>query len=94
MAVVQQHCHADGEAILDYSGIPGTMTHPHHHPAFVLYALAPFERDSHLQDGKVLHRSFKQGDVLWSLGADAHRREHRQGAVACVDRRVEAVGRE
>ncbi|BCT92068.1 hypothetical protein LYSHEL_10920 [Lysobacter helvus] len=52
--------------VLDYQDTPGQMTHPHHHPSFVLYALAPFERDIHLPDGKVIHRSFKQGDVLWS----------------------------
>jgi quercetin dioxygenase-like cupin family protein len=52
--------------VLDYQDAPGQRTHAHHHPPFVLYALVPFERDIHLPDGKVVHRKFKQGDVLWS----------------------------
>ena len=52
--------------VLEYRDQPGQVTHQHHHPAFVLYALAPFERDIYLSEGKVIHRSFKAGDVLWS----------------------------
>ena len=52
--------------VLDYQDLPGQATHQHHHPAFVLYALAPFKRSLALPDGKVLQRQFKQGDVMWS----------------------------
>lgn len=52
--------------VLEYRDQPGQITHQHHHPAFVLYALAPFKRDIHLPEGKVVNRSFKAGDVLWS----------------------------
>jgi hypothetical protein len=30
--------------VLDYKDLPGQATHQHKHPAFVLYALAPFKR--------------------------------------------------
>jgi hypothetical protein len=52
--------------VLDYRDRPGQITHQHHHPAFVLYALAPFQRTIRLPDGKAIHRSFKAGDTLWS----------------------------
>jgi quercetin dioxygenase-like cupin family protein len=52
--------------VLDYRDRPGAITHPHHHPAFVLYALAPFERTIHLPDGKTIHRRFRAGDTIWS----------------------------
>ncbi len=52
--------------VLDYQDRPGQATHQHRHPAFVLYALAPFQRSLTLPDGKVLQRQFKAGDVMWS----------------------------
>ena len=52
--------------VLEYRDKPGDKTHEHRHPAFVLYALAPFKRRITLPDGKVLMREFKAGDVLWS----------------------------
>ncbi len=52
--------------VLEYRDEPGQKTHQHHHPAFVLYALGPFERIIHLPDGKAITRSFKAGDVIWS----------------------------
>ncbi len=52
--------------VLDYYDLPGQKTHQHKHPAFVLYALGPFERALTLPDGKVLTRQFKEGDVMWS----------------------------
>ena len=52
--------------ILDYRDQPGEKTHQHRHPAFVLYALGPFERILHLPEGKDIHRSFKSGDAIWS----------------------------
>ena len=52
--------------VLDYRDQPGQRTHQHRHPAFVLYALTPFQRSLHLPDGKVLNRQFKPGDVMWS----------------------------
>ncbi len=52
--------------VLEYRDQPGERTHQHHHPAFVLYALSPFERTLTLPDGKILRRQFKAGDVMWS----------------------------
>lgn len=52
--------------VLDYQDGPGQATHQHRHPAFVLYALAPFQRSLTLPDAKVLQRQFKAGDVMWS----------------------------
>lgn len=52
--------------VLDYQDLPGQKTHQHKHPAFVLYALAPFKRSITLPDGKILQRQFKEGDVMWS----------------------------
>ena len=52
--------------VLDYRDEPGAKTHQHRHPAFVLYALSPFQRTLTLPDGKTLKREFKAGDVMWS----------------------------
>lgn len=52
--------------VLEYNDQPGEKTHPHRHPAFVLYALSGFKRTLTLPDGKVLRREFKPGDVMWS----------------------------
>jgi beta-alanine degradation protein BauB len=58
----------DQVRVLDYRDHPGEKTHQHHHPAFVLYALAPFKRSITLPDGKVIHREFKAGEVIFSPG--------------------------
>ncbi len=52
--------------VLEYRDQPGESTRQHHHPAFVLYALAPFKRRLTLPDGKVIVREFKAGDVIYS----------------------------
>jgi beta-alanine degradation protein BauB len=52
--------------VLEYRDLPGEKTHEHQHPAFVLYAVAPFKRKIHLPDGKVLMREFKAGDIFYS----------------------------
>ena len=52
--------------VLEYHDNPGDVTRQHHHPAFVLYALAPFRRSIALPDGKVLVREFKAGDAIYS----------------------------
>src|SRR5881628_1156561 len=52
--------------VLEYRDQPGEKTLQHDHPAFVLYALAPFKRKILLPDGKILIREFKAGDVLYS----------------------------
>ena len=57
--------------VLEYRDLPGATTHPHRHPAFVLYAIAPFKRKLLLPDGKVLMREFKAGDVIYSA-EEAH----------------------
>jgi hypothetical protein len=51
--------------VLRYHDEPGQKTHPHHHPAFVIYALAPFERQISFPDGRVVKRAFKAGEVAW-----------------------------
>jgi hypothetical protein len=52
--------------VLEYSDQPGEKTHQHHHPAFVLYAVAPFKRKISLPNGKIILREFKGGDVIYS----------------------------
>jgi beta-alanine degradation protein BauB len=52
--------------VLEYRDLPGDKTHEHRHPAFVLYALVPFQRKIHLPDGKSMLRTFKAGDVMYS----------------------------
>ena len=52
--------------VLDYRDSPGEKTHQHSHPAFVLYALNPFQRSLTLPDGKTFMREFKAGDAMWS----------------------------
>lgn len=52
--------------VLEYHDQPGAKTQQHRHPAFVLYALAPFKRTITLPDGKVITREFKRGELLWS----------------------------
>ena len=54
--------------VLSYSDQPGDKTHQHQHPAFVVYALAPFKRKLILADGKAIERDFKAGDVFYSAG--------------------------
>src|SRR6266545_6297777 len=51
--------------VLRYRDQPGTRTHQHHHPAFVLYALAPFERRLTFPDGSTRERRFAAGDAAW-----------------------------
>jgi hypothetical protein len=56
----------DRVRVLEYKDKPGDKTNEHSHPAFVLYAVGPFERRIMLPDGKTLDRSFKGGDVMFS----------------------------
>jgi hypothetical protein len=56
----------DRVRVLEYSDKPGDRTHQHRHPAFVLFAIAPFKRKLVLPDGRELMREFKAGDVMWS----------------------------
>jgi hypothetical protein len=44
----------DRVRVLEYRDRPGEKTSLHRHPAFVLYAVAPFKRTITLPDGKVL----------------------------------------
>lgn len=60
----------DQVRVLEYRDLPGAKTHLHRHPAFVLYAVAPFKRKIHLPDGKVLLREFKAGDVMYSAAQE------------------------
>ncbi len=56
----------DRVRVLEYKDEPGDRTHEHRHPAFVLYAISPFERLITLPDGKSMTREFKAGDVMHS----------------------------
>src|SRR4029079_15242698 len=58
----------DQVRVLSYTDKPGDKTHQHQHPAFVVYALAPFKRKLMLADGKTVEREFKAGDVFYSAG--------------------------
>jgi beta-alanine degradation protein BauB len=51
--------------VLRYQDKPGDKTTAHHHPEFVLYALAPFSRRLTFPDGTKKEREFKVGEVLW-----------------------------
>src|SRR5262247_837582 len=77
VAAAQDPLHSDGDKyraildnacvrVLEYRDSPGDKTQQHGHPAFVLYALAPFKRTLTLPNGHVLTREFKAGDVMWS----------------------------
>jgi quercetin dioxygenase-like cupin family protein len=54
----------DRVRVLRYHDSPGAKTNPHHHPDFVLYALAPFRRKLTFPDGTSKERDFKPGDVI------------------------------
>jgi hypothetical protein len=51
--------------VLRYHDEPGASTRPHHHPCFVLYALAPFKRELSLPDGSLRVREFQAGETAW-----------------------------
>jgi quercetin dioxygenase-like cupin family protein len=55
----------DRVRVLRYRDQPGERTNSHHHPAFVLYALAPFERRLSFPDGTKKERAFVPGDVIF-----------------------------
>ncbi|HEX2670664.1 MAG TPA: hypothetical protein VHM25_07330 [Polyangiaceae bacterium] len=57
--------------VLRYHDQPGAKTHPHYHPCFVLYALAPFERELSFPDGSKRKRAFNAGDAAW-MPAQSH----------------------
>jgi len=57
--------------VLRYHDEPGATTHPHHHPCFVLYALAPFKRELIFPDGSHRAREFRAGDATW-MPAQSH----------------------
>lgn len=51
--------------VLKYRDKPGEKTSRHHHPDFVLYAVAPFKRRLTFADGTKTERAFKTGDVIF-----------------------------
>lgn len=51
--------------VLRYHDEPGQKTHLHHHPHFVMYALAPFRRQLTFADGRKMVREFAAGDIAW-----------------------------
>lgn len=61
--------------VLRYHDEPGAKTHPHHHPASVLYALSAFRRRLSFPDGTTNEREFKAGDVMW-VPAQTHTGEN------------------
>lgn len=52
--------------VYDYKDKPGDKTKLHHHDAFILYALSPFKRKLHFDNGKSVVREFRGGEVIWS----------------------------
>jgi hypothetical protein len=77
--LAQDPAHTDGDKykvlldnervrVLAYNDRPGDRTHQHRHPAFIVYALAPFRRRLTLADGRQVEREFKAGDVMYSNG--------------------------
>lgn len=57
--------------VLRYHDEPGQKTHRHRHPAFVLYALAPFRRRLTFPDGTRKEIALGAGDVV-SMTAQTH----------------------
>ena len=57
--------------VLRYHDEPGAKTRPHHHPAFVLYALGPFRRQLTFPDGTKRVREFKAGEAAF-MPAQSH----------------------
>jgi quercetin dioxygenase-like cupin family protein len=67
--------HNEHVRVLRYHDGPGAKTHPHDHPASVLYALSAFRRRLIFPDGTVTERDFKPGDVMW-IPAQTHTGEN------------------
>lgn len=78
-ALAQDPTHTDGDKykvlldnervrVLSYTDMPGDRTQLHAHPAFIVYALAPFKRRLSFADGRTVTREFQAGDVLYSPG--------------------------
>ena len=61
--------------VLDYSDHPGQKTSLHHHTAFVLHALGPFERKLHFPDGTSRVLSFHGGETMF-MPAQSHAGEN------------------
>ncbi|HYP77884.1 MAG TPA: hypothetical protein VER12_18060 [Polyangiaceae bacterium] len=57
--------------VLRYQDEPGATTHQHHHPCFLLYALAPFKRQLSFPDGSRRTRVFQAGEAAW-MTAQSH----------------------
>ena len=52
--------------VLRYHDEPGQKTHQHHHPnPFVMYALAPFQRELIFSDGHHVKRNFRADEAAW-----------------------------
>ncbi len=79
LALAQDPTHTDGDKykvlldnervrVLAYTDSPGDKTRLHAHPAFVVYALAPFKRRLTFADGRTVTREFQAGEVLYSSG--------------------------
>jgi quercetin dioxygenase-like cupin family protein len=61
--------------VLHYADEPGAKTQLHHHPCFVLYALAPFKRRLTFPDGSQKERTFEAGSVAF-MPAQTHSGEN------------------
>jgi quercetin dioxygenase-like cupin family protein len=57
--------------VLRYHDEPGQKTQLHHHPDFIMYALAPFQRRLTAPDGTQRVRNFAAGDIAW-MPAQSH----------------------
>lgn len=54
----------DRVRVLEYRDVPGTRTHPHHHPDSVMYTLSGFERRITSGD-RVMEVTLEPGDTRW-----------------------------
>ena len=54
----------DRVRVLEYRDVPGTRTHPHHHPDSVMYTLSGFERRISSGD-RVMEVALEPGETRW-----------------------------
>lgn len=65
----------DAIRVLRYHDVPGTKTHPHHHPPSVLVALSSFKRRLSFPDRRNEDLELASGTVMW-LPAQDHQGEN------------------
>ena len=56
----------DQVRLLEYQDKPGDSTVMHHHPARLVYSLAPWKKQFHFPDGRTVVMEGKAGDATWA----------------------------